>query len=267
MNNHNKGLRAFRLIAVFAVLMTALGASIAAWGAETATLKEAHQNSDSATYHESESCDPNEDRIAWHFILPGNETTFESLTAEFAGNVFVTAPGPNGTLGPPSHKHAYVYTDSDTTLINATAQVNGPEREFVLSHVCSNEEAAPETGGGETGGGETGGGSDTGGSTGGEAAGGGGTQETGGNVDNNQSGGNTQVLGSTQSKAGGIPTAVLGGSQTRATVLRQQAQVRGALLAATGAREETLAWASAGLLLIVFGLMLTRTGQRALVTS
>ena len=37
----------------------------------------------------------------------------------------------------PSDKHAYVFTPTADKLLGAWAGVNGPETEFILSHVCS----------------------------------------------------------------------------------------------------------------------------------
>jgi LPXTG-motif cell wall-anchored protein len=266
MNIHNKGLRSARLLAIFAVLILAMGASLAAWAqVQGAELKEEHKGANSETYP-GENCDPNEERVVWHFILPGNETIFISLTAEFQNGPDQTTGTGDDTVGPPSDKHAWIYTDTDNVLVDARAEVDGPQTEFVLSHVCSNE-AAPEQpsgGGGETGGGETGGG-ETGGSTGGtEKSDEGGTQETGGTVDN-QGGTDTSVLGSSQTQGG---ASVLGGSLTQAAAQQQATpQARAALLAATGPTQETVAWAAMGLIFIVLGLIFNRRGKMAVVAS
>lgn len=73
----------------------------------------------------------------WHFVLPGGEATFVSLTATFETAGDITIPGPNGAFVQDG-KGAVVYTPTDDTLKNATASIEGttPQGYFVLSHTC-----------------------------------------------------------------------------------------------------------------------------------
>lgn len=109
----------------------------------TADLFGPHKNQTAESHGSIGSCpDLEQGQDGWHFVLRGNSTTFVSLTASFDSNgdtvadTDVSAPGPDGTVGPPTAKHAYVYTPAGWTLVDATAQVNGTERIFNLSHTC-----------------------------------------------------------------------------------------------------------------------------------
>ncbi len=69
----------------------------------------------------------------WHFVLPGNSTTFKKLTVTFepGGQQVVTV------FGPPSDKHAYVASAPGAKLTAASAEVVGGSVEwFNLSHTC-----------------------------------------------------------------------------------------------------------------------------------
>ncbi|MFD6967501.1 LPXTG cell wall anchor domain-containing protein [Streptomyces sp. NPDC059979] len=69
----------------------------------------------------------------WHFVLPGNSTTFKKLTVTFepGGQQVVTV------FGPPSGKHAYVASVPGAKLTAASAEVVGGSVEwFNLSHTC-----------------------------------------------------------------------------------------------------------------------------------
>ncbi|WP_326589986.1 LPXTG cell wall anchor domain-containing protein [Streptomyces sp. NBC_01294] len=69
----------------------------------------------------------------WHFVLPGNSTTFKKLTVTFepGGQQVVTV------FGPPSDKHAYVASVPGAKLTAASAEVVGGSVEwFNLSHTC-----------------------------------------------------------------------------------------------------------------------------------
>ncbi len=85
-------------------------------------------------YGDKGDCPESPAQWGWHFVLPGNDTSFVKLTVTFenAGEVVVT------TFGPPTAQHAYVYTSTDDTLKSATAEVTGGEVDwFNLSHVCT----------------------------------------------------------------------------------------------------------------------------------
>jgi LPXTG-motif cell wall-anchored protein len=74
----------------------------------------------------------------WHFVLPGKSTDFVKLTVTFepGGQQVVT------DFGPPSDKHAYVWSLPGAELTSAVAEVRGGDLElFNLSHTC------PVTGG------------------------------------------------------------------------------------------------------------------------
>ncbi|MDO0933795.1 LPXTG cell wall anchor domain-containing protein [Streptomyces sp. DG2A-72] len=74
-----------------------------------------------------------EDMDGWHFVLPGNSSTFVKLTVTFqpGGEQVVTS------FGPPSAKHAYVASEPGALLTSAVAEVKGGSLElFNLSHTC-----------------------------------------------------------------------------------------------------------------------------------
>lgn len=87
---------------------------------------------------------PGED--GWHFVLPSGSPepavfvevrlTFEDATGATQTK---TIPG-DGTLGPPSAKHAIIYTPAGWTLVageaDITGQADGKPSEFNLSHTC-----------------------------------------------------------------------------------------------------------------------------------
>lgn len=69
----------------------------------------------------------------WHFVLPGNSSDFVKLTVTFepGGQQVVT------DFGPPSDKHAYVWSLPGAELTSAVAEVRGGGLElFNLSHTC-----------------------------------------------------------------------------------------------------------------------------------
>lgn len=69
----------------------------------------------------------------WHFVLPGNSTTFVKLTVTFqpGGTQVITS------FGPPSDKHAYVASQAGAQLTSASAEVEGGKVSwFNLSHTC-----------------------------------------------------------------------------------------------------------------------------------
>jgi LPXTG-motif cell wall-anchored protein len=81
-----------------------------------------------------------EDMDGWHFVLPGNSSTFVKLTVTFqpGGEQVVTS------FGPPSDKHAYVASEPGAQLTSAVAEVEGGSLElFNLSHTCP-ADTAPE---------------------------------------------------------------------------------------------------------------------------
>ncbi|MDT0310313.1 LPXTG cell wall anchor domain-containing protein [Streptomyces sp. DSM 44917] len=113
-----------------------------------------------------ETCPPiAADLDGWHFVLPGNSTTFVELRVTFepGGEQVVTE------FGPPTDKHAYVASEPGATLVEASATVEGEPVDFRLSHTCpATEEGTSGTTGGEETTGTTGttGGEETTGTTG-----------------------------------------------------------------------------------------------------
>jgi hypothetical protein len=58
----------------------------------------------------------------WHFVLPGDDTSFVSISVTFEHEGTVTS-----FISHPSAKHAYVYTHQADKLLGATAMVDGEE--------------------------------------------------------------------------------------------------------------------------------------------
>jgi hypothetical protein len=122
-------------LSLLSAVLLAFFAGTAAVGGPTTTanLKEEHKGSTNPGFEEG-TCPANPFGTGdwgWHFVLPGNDTDFVSISAQFqnAGTItdFVSDPTP---------KHAYVFTPGPDTLLDASAQVSGPQTEFNLSHVC-----------------------------------------------------------------------------------------------------------------------------------
>lgn len=115
----------------YVLLLLILSASVAA--EQKAYLKSAHRNSVNPGFSKGDCpVSPNNDPYGWHFILKGNTASFTSINCTFqlAGTV-------TEMIQQPSNKHAYVFTPTSDTLLDAWAMVDGSETEFVLSHVCS----------------------------------------------------------------------------------------------------------------------------------
>ena len=82
----------------------------------------------------------------WHFVLPKGSPTpavFVEVRLTFTDTVGVTQTKTipvDGTLGPPSAKHAIIYTPAGWTLTAGVADITGQEEgkpsQFNLSHVC-----------------------------------------------------------------------------------------------------------------------------------
>jgi hypothetical protein len=89
-------------------------------------------------FGEKGDCDGSPADWGWHFVVSGNDTHFVKVTTTFedAGTIVTTV------FGPPSDKHAYVYTSTDDTLLSASAEVTGADDKtnFVLSHTCAGGE-------------------------------------------------------------------------------------------------------------------------------
>ena len=97
-----------------------------------ACLKGVHRGATNPGF-ETEDCPPSPDGYpyGWHFVFQGTDTRFVSIKCTFANEGVVTK------IIDPRSKHAYVFTRSPDTLVDASAIAIGPDNEFVLSHVCS----------------------------------------------------------------------------------------------------------------------------------
>lgn len=93
---------------------------------------------------------------AWHFVLPGTDTYFQKISGNPAFNVSFSrgAGADSSRTGPVTSvvvirdsfpKHLYVYTDAkdDARLVSATADVEGPQTWFNLSHTCAGDPGQP----------------------------------------------------------------------------------------------------------------------------
>jgi hypothetical protein len=95
-------------------------------------------------------CDPNfgggpfPDQDVWVFVLPGNDTTFVSLTLHFDTNgdgiadTTRTIPMDGGAIvDDHGTSKAWIATPAGWTLVNAEAEVEGPQDSFNLTHTCA----------------------------------------------------------------------------------------------------------------------------------
>ncbi len=73
----------------------------------------------------------------WHFILPGNNN-FEALSVTFqTAGTFMANPFPDTIFkAHPDNSHAYIWTETDDTLLSGWAISDGANNFFNLSHVC-----------------------------------------------------------------------------------------------------------------------------------
>jgi hypothetical protein len=135
-----------------AALLLGLGAGVAPASAteepetRTVPLKEAHEGATAEGFgdHECENMDakePGED--GFHFVVPGNDGMFHSLTVTFDTDPSVADDDPlvvelgEGDFGPPDAKHAYVFAPAGSVLESGEAEVSGGDKdEFNLSHTC-----------------------------------------------------------------------------------------------------------------------------------
>lgn len=127
--------------------ITASGAALVLLGtsalaATTISIKSSQVPVQASAFGEHEDCDlagaPTSSSMwGWHFVLPGGEATFVTLTATFQTAGEVTLPGPDGMFVQDG-KGAVIYTATDDTLISAVATIDGttPQGDFVLSHTC-----------------------------------------------------------------------------------------------------------------------------------
>ena len=74
----------------------------------------------------------------WHFVLKETISRFLSINCTFDKAGIVTK-----MIQLPSNRHAFVFTSTSDTLLNAFAVVVGPYTEIVLRHICSPYMDAP----------------------------------------------------------------------------------------------------------------------------
>ncbi|WP_251058702.1 MULTISPECIES: LPXTG cell wall anchor domain-containing protein [unclassified Streptomyces] len=122
---------------VAASLLLAAGAA-PAFAADDTFTRQVHQTlpltaTSNGVKNEKECADIPANQDGWHFVLPGNSTTFVKLTVTFepGGQKVVTV------FGPPSDKHAYVASEPGAKLTAASAELKGADVPwFNLSHTC-----------------------------------------------------------------------------------------------------------------------------------
>lgn len=120
-----------RVLLIFSVISCMLYSSESA--SQTAYLKTVHIGSTNPGFQAGDCpVSPDGYQYGWHFILSGTKTNFTSIRCTFKTAGIVTT-----MIQAPTKKHAYVFTSTADTILAASAIVNGPETEFVLSHVCS----------------------------------------------------------------------------------------------------------------------------------
>lgn len=123
------GAAALATLAAFIVL--GVGPS-AADGGTPATLHDDHIGATNPGFSKGSCPSSSYGTWGWHFVLPGNDTTFVSISVTFEHEGTVTS-----FISHPTGKHAYVYTHQADKLLSATAMVDGPQTWFNLSHVCT----------------------------------------------------------------------------------------------------------------------------------
>jgi LPXTG-motif cell wall-anchored protein len=135
--------RRLALLVAAPILLTATSAY--AGDTRTATLHAAHVGATGSGFQHGDC--PDVAGWGWHFVVPANGD-FVTLTVRFAkaGTVSLGA----GDFGPPDASHAYVFTQSDDTLLSGTATITGgrgkgTKDRFNLSHTCPGETEQPPT--------------------------------------------------------------------------------------------------------------------------
>jgi hypothetical protein len=135
------GLATLGLAALAQVAVTPVATSEVAY---VETLSQDPPITNSEFEDDENDCPGSPAQWGWHFILTGGEASFVKLTTTFedAGTIVTT------TFGPPSDKHAFVYTETDDTLTGATAEFTTTEEDptkvrLVLSHTCDGDDNVP----------------------------------------------------------------------------------------------------------------------------
>ncbi|GLW56956.1 LPXTG cell wall anchor domain-containing protein [Kitasatospora phosalacinea] len=124
-------------VVVAAGLMSApaVGSAFASSSTYTSQLRQKVPTTAAAFGEQEKTCaDIPATQDGWHFVLPGNDADFVTLTVTFqpGGQQVVTS-----FPGKPVGKHAYVASEKGATLVSAVAEVRGgSEAKFNLSHTC-----------------------------------------------------------------------------------------------------------------------------------
>lgn len=102
-------------------------------GTQKAYLKDAHIGATNPGFQAGDCpASPDGYGFGWHFVLKGTSSSFVSIHCLFKSAGVVTS-----MIQTPTNKHAYVFTPTADTLLDAWAVVQGPDTEFNLSHVCN----------------------------------------------------------------------------------------------------------------------------------
>jgi hypothetical protein len=121
------------IIGVLTILLSGSSIQTISSKTETAYVKESQIGSKNPGFQKGE-CPTSPDKnktYGWHFVLPGNTTTFKTIKITFANEGIVT-----DFVSFPTGKQAYVWTSGPDKLVAGEAQVIGDEKVFNLSHVC-----------------------------------------------------------------------------------------------------------------------------------
>jgi hypothetical protein len=139
---HTLAAGAALLAALAGMLMFGAGFNAAGAAGTPAALHADHVGATNPGFQSGECPSSADGTWGWHFVLPGSDTDFVSISATFLHEGTVTS-----FISQPTAKHAYVFTHQADTLLGATAMVEGPQTWFNLSHVCTgtHEEVDPPT--------------------------------------------------------------------------------------------------------------------------
>ncbi|HEX7017984.1 MAG TPA: hypothetical protein VF209_03700 [Patescibacteria group bacterium] len=107
----------------------------------TISIHDSHIGATNEAFQEEEDCPAGTSDYGWHFVLPGNDSEFVSLTVTYQNDGVIT-----DFISRPTAKHAYQYTSGPDTLVSATAEITGTATRFNLSHVCVPENTPDDPG-------------------------------------------------------------------------------------------------------------------------
>jgi hypothetical protein len=130
------------LLTLPAFLVASAALATAASASTTISIKSSQVPVQASEFEEHGSCGyqgsaARPGQYGWHFVLPGQDPVFVSLTAHFATAGDVSLPGPDGAFVQDG-KGAVVWTATDDTLTGAEAVIDGETTQgyFVLSDTC-----------------------------------------------------------------------------------------------------------------------------------